>query len=178
MRVGKAAWGAMVVVGAATSCAAVFDLDALGPPAGEPEPEAGLDARGDGSSPAGDGGPGEDAARFRRGPTGLDEGLALPGLDGATCGAVDEHGACGEGGASACRMATPDSGRCVTCPEGRCLGGVGAPCRRADDCWLDLECFRARCALTCPLGGDACGPTRECLDVGFFGLGVCSATGR
>lgn len=144
-------------------CGAFFDVDALD------KSERGDAAQGDAEvvdsgvldAPSSDG----------RGPTGLDEGVALPAMDAAACSFVaftttdcpnDE----------ACRLATPDSGRCESC-EGRCKGGFGATCTRTYDCEAHLECFRQRCMDACSVGERACGSVEACIDVGGQ-TGICN----
>jgi hypothetical protein len=54
------------------------------------------------------------------------------------------------------------------CDGDRCVGGAGSPCRGADDCGDDFECFEelGQCRVArgreCADGGD-CGPTAECI---------------
>lgn len=168
------------ILGAATllllgaHCSLFFDPDALGP--GQPLVEGG--AGEEAAAPSADGGANDgardgasDGASDGRGPTGLDEHISLPDLDATPCSkptAIDP--VCGL--ANACRMATPDSGRCESC-DTDCKLGVGKPCSRSNECDSFLTCFRGRCAGPCTLGEHACGPIEACLDVGYPRLGLC-----
>jgi len=156
----------------------VFDLDALGPGAlladgGDAGVVGDSATELDGSAVV-DGGGGDG-----RGPTGLDDGVALPELDAAPCrvstGGVD-FAACK--GSEECRMATADSGRCEDC-LGRCALHQGDSCTRSWQCDSIFECFRGRCTNRCTLGEHECGRIESCLDVGFLGTyGLCDPSAR
>lgn len=109
-----------------------------------------------------------------KGPTGLDPGLPIPDLDGATCTMPGNPSECG--GLYACRFATPDNGICENCaPQGSCSTLIGKACTKQIDCDVDLVCYLGKCELTCrfPYQGE-CGGTTKCIDVGYKGnVGVC-----
>jgi hypothetical protein len=155
-------------------CGLVFDLDALGP--GAVLAEAG-DA-----GPVGDGAPEVDVldgGGDGRGPTGLDDRVALPELDATPCrvsiGGVDFVNC---KGSEECRMATADSGRCEDC-LGRCTLHQGDSCTQSWQCDSLFECFRGRCTNRCTRGEHECGKIESCLDVGFLGgFGLCDPSAR
>lgn len=162
------------------ACGLVFDVDALGPR----EAREGADATAPSAVDAGGGAPPADADADAgssalldaggdgRGPTGLDERVALPDLSGAPCDVQGGIQACPR--PYACRFATPDSGRCDPCPDTLCEGGVGTRCTLASDCDVSSTCFRGYCTSSCILGGPECGPIDACLPIGYEGdVGLC-----
>jgi hypothetical protein len=107
------------------------------------------------------------------GPTGLDPGVVLPDPSDPPCDDPGNPSVCG--GVSACRMATPDGGRCDNCnPQGTCSHLVKQPCSQSLDCDIDLQCFRGQCTLFCTLdAGTECGQPGACVDVGSVQKGLC-----
>lgn len=108
------------------------------------------------------------------GPTGLNPALVLPPLGAPACDSPGNPASCG--GLSACRMATPDSGRCDDCgPPGTCGTLITQPCAASLDCDINLQCFRGTCTLFCTLPtGPECGMSNHCVDVGSVtSRGLC-----
>lgn len=108
------------------------------------------------------------------GPTGLDPDLVLPPLGAPPCSDPGNTTVCG--GVRACRMATPDSGRCDDCgPPGTCSTLITKPCANSLDCDINLQCFRGKCTLYCTLPtGPECGKPNHCVDVGYVTTkGLC-----
>jgi hypothetical protein len=178
--------GVLLASGAAlVACGLVFDVDALGPRASDasspsddgtdhPDP-APTSPDADDATTLTDAGPFDAATSDGRGPTGLDERVALPDLAAAPCtGPSRTFNSCAR--PSACRFATPDSGRCEDCTPPRCQGRIGSACVLSSDCELIYTCFRGYCTSTCELGGYECGgPPETCLRFGYEAdsLGLC-----
>ncbi len=185
------ALAAALCVASCGACGLFFDVDALGRDAPGAADAAGdatnldgaaraPDAASDGATRPGDGSTTDastdasiDASGSDgRGPTGLDDGVVLPDLDGAVCDPFGGIGACTVTGT--CRIATPDSGRCETCDGGRCLGHPKDPCTHTYDCDARLGCFRGTCTPECLLGSTECGKPVDCVDIGYLGYGLCN----
>lgn len=182
-----AAAGALV----ATGCGSLKDASS-----GSPTPPVGDDGDGgSGGDGAGgdDGGPNDahasgDGASVTDGATvtdgavteagtGLDPGVPIPPLGNEPCNPPGNETVCP--GTAACRMATPDSGRCEDCSaNGTCSKLIGTSCVGSNDCDINLNCFRGSCTLVCPMAfPQVCGGTRKCLDVGYTGgYGLCEPT--
>lgn len=164
---------------ALVACGLVFDVDALGPD-GVTSPDAPAptetgptsDAASDTATSDVLGDAGVDASDGR-GPTGLDERVALPDLGAPSCSTpAFTNTTCGRD--FACRFATPDSGRCEDCTPPRCMGRLGSACTKSFDCEPLYTCFRGHCTSSCLLGGHECGAVDACLAIGYAGgLGLC-----
>jgi hypothetical protein len=153
---------------------------ALLPPAAPPGAPGAVDAAFSGSGPTDAGASDASTPAVRgadggtdAGATGLDPGVALPDLGGESC---SPPGFVTCGGVRACRLATPDSGRCEDCgPRDLCRNLIGTPCSKTLDCDVNLQCFRGRCTLACslPLGNECGGVAGWCLNVGSPLWGLC-----
>jgi hypothetical protein len=105
------------------------------------------------------------------GPTGLDPSLVLPSLTAPKCNGPGPFECAQQ---QACRLATPDSGRCDDCSRvGTCASPVGASCSVSEDCTDGAQCYASVCALVCVLSAPQCTPSTTCHGVGNIEWGVC-----
>ncbi|MDB4940810.1 MAG: hypothetical protein JWP97_344 [Labilithrix sp.] len=182
----------VALVSAAAACGSLKDAPSSsssgGLPAGGGDDDAAPTTRDDGGGSGTDAGgtTGSDGSAISdasidagatKGPTGLDPGIPIPPLGNEPCSPPGNTEVCS--GLQACRMATPDSGRCEDCSmQGTCSAGVGQACVGSNDCDILFNCFRGKCTLVCrfPYLGE-CGGTRACVDVGYQGYGLCDPKG-